>query len=103
VTDLFPPGGNHYSLRVLLSYVPILPSSQVPADGSPPGLVLAPFRGVRYAEDRVSGLAEVTSPPYDVMIQQAAAVPAILARCSLLGWMAGGLYWLAAGVLPLSS
>ncbi|HXW87279.1 MAG TPA: DUF1015 domain-containing protein, partial [Streptosporangiaceae bacterium] len=31
------------------------------------GLVLAPFRGVRYAEDRVSGLAEVTSPPYDVI------------------------------------
>jgi uncharacterized protein (DUF1015 family) len=29
--------------------------------------VLAPFRGVRYAEDRVSGLAEVTSPPYDVI------------------------------------
>jgi uncharacterized protein (DUF1015 family) len=29
--------------------------------------VLAPFRGVRYAENRVSGLAEVTSPPYDVI------------------------------------
>jgi uncharacterized protein (DUF1015 family) len=29
--------------------------------------MLAPFRGVRYAEDRVSGLAEVTSPPYDVI------------------------------------
>jgi uncharacterized protein (DUF1015 family) len=47
--------------------VPILPSSQVPAECSPQGLVLAPFRGVRYAEDRVSGLAEVTSPPYDVI------------------------------------
>jgi uncharacterized protein (DUF1015 family) len=47
--------------------VPILPSSQGPAGGSPPGLVLAPFRGIRYAEDRVSGLAEVTSPPYDVI------------------------------------
>jgi uncharacterized protein (DUF1015 family) len=47
--------------------VPILPSSQVPAGCSPQGLVLAPFRGVRYAEDRVSGLAEVTSPPYDVI------------------------------------
>jgi uncharacterized protein (DUF1015 family) len=34
---------------------------------SAPGLVLAPFRGVRYAEGRVSGLAEVTSPPYDVI------------------------------------
>jgi uncharacterized protein (DUF1015 family) len=29
--------------------------------------VLAPFRGVRYAPERVSGLAEVTSPPYDVV------------------------------------
>ena len=29
--------------------------------------MLEPFRGVRYAEDRVSGLAEVTSPPYDVI------------------------------------
>jgi len=34
-----------------------------------------------------------------VVIQQAAAVPAILAGCSLLGWIPGGLYWLAAGVL----
>jgi uncharacterized protein (DUF1015 family) len=47
--------------------MPILPSSQGPAQESAPGLVLAPFRGVRYAEDRVSGLAEVTSPPYDVI------------------------------------
>ncbi len=29
--------------------------------------MLAPFRGVRYAQDRVSGLAQVTSPPYDVI------------------------------------
>jgi uncharacterized protein (DUF1015 family) len=28
---------------------------------------MAPFRGVRYAAGRVSGLAEVTSPPYDVI------------------------------------
>jgi uncharacterized protein (DUF1015 family) len=47
--------------------VPILPSSQARAGSSPQGLTLAPFRGVRYAEDRVSGLAEVTSPPYDVI------------------------------------
>jgi uncharacterized protein (DUF1015 family) len=47
--------------------VQILPSSQGPAGDSPLDLVLAPFRGVRYAEDRVSGLAEVTSPPYDVI------------------------------------
>jgi uncharacterized protein (DUF1015 family) len=34
--------------------------------------VLAPFRGVRYAPKRVSGLAEVTSPPYDVIGQESA-------------------------------
>ncbi len=38
----------------------------------PPGLALAPFRGVRYAQQRVSGLAEVTSPPYDVIGQDSA-------------------------------
>jgi uncharacterized protein (DUF1015 family) len=58
------PGGNGRRLLVLLTCVPILPSSQAV---SAPGLVLAPFRGVRYAEGRVSGLAEVTSPPYDVI------------------------------------
>jgi uncharacterized protein (DUF1015 family) len=31
--------------------------------------VLAPFRGLRYAPDKVSGLAEVTSPPYDAIGQ----------------------------------
>ncbi|MGE5132492.1 MAG: DUF1015 domain-containing protein [Gemmatimonadota bacterium] len=41
----------------------ILPSARQSA----PGLALAPFRGLRYAPDRVSGLAEVTSPPYDVI------------------------------------
>jgi uncharacterized protein (DUF1015 family) len=29
--------------------------------------VLAPFRGIRYARDRVSSIANVTSPPYDVI------------------------------------
>ncbi len=29
--------------------------------------MLAPFRGIRYARDRVSGIANVTSPPYDVI------------------------------------
>ena len=29
--------------------------------------MLAPFRGTRYARDRVSGIANVTSPPYDVI------------------------------------
>jgi uncharacterized protein (DUF1015 family) len=31
------------------------------------GLVLAPFRGIRYVPDRVSSIANVTSPPYDVI------------------------------------
>jgi uncharacterized protein (DUF1015 family) len=44
--------------------VQILPSDSGPASS---GLVLAPFRGVRYDPERVSGLAEVTSPPYDVI------------------------------------
>jgi uncharacterized protein (DUF1015 family) len=43
--------------------VQILPSGAPPAAG----LVLAPFRGLRYSQARVSGLAEVTSPPYDVI------------------------------------
>jgi uncharacterized protein (DUF1015 family) len=47
--------------------VQILPSGREPAAPGPAGLVLAPFRAVRYARDRVSGLAEVTSPPYDVI------------------------------------
>jgi uncharacterized protein (DUF1015 family) len=49
--------------------VQIPPSSSVPAGQSDNELELAPFRGVRYAQDRVSGLAEVTSPPYDVIVQ----------------------------------
>jgi uncharacterized protein (DUF1015 family) len=47
--------------------VQILPSGHEPAAPAPGGLALAPFRGVRYARDRVTGLAEVTSPPYDVI------------------------------------
>ena len=42
-----------------------LPSDPQPARSS--GLALAPFRAVRFAPDRVSGLADVTSPPYDVI------------------------------------
>jgi uncharacterized protein (DUF1015 family) len=38
----------------------------LPSD-SGSGLVLAPFRGIRYSPDRVSGIANVTSPPYDVI------------------------------------
>lgn len=33
------------------------------------GLRLTPFRGLRYAPDRVSSLAAVTSPPYDVVVR----------------------------------
>ncbi|MFE9397958.1 DUF1015 family protein [Streptomyces flavidovirens] len=33
------------------------------------GLRLAPFRGLRYVPERVSGLAAVTSPPYDVVVR----------------------------------
>ena len=39
--------------------------------------MLAPFRGLRYAPDRVSGLAEVTSPPYDAI--GPGSVPRLLA------------------------
>jgi uncharacterized protein (DUF1015 family) len=34
--------------------------------------VLEPFRGVRYAQEKVAGLAEVTSPPYDVIAHDTA-------------------------------
>ncbi|WP_415948971.1 DUF1015 family protein [Streptomyces sp. KLOTTS4A1] len=33
------------------------------------GLNLSPFRGLRYAPDRVGSLAAVTSPPYDVVVR----------------------------------
>ncbi|GAU66349.1 hypothetical protein SSP35_02_07220 [Streptomyces sp. NBRC 110611] len=33
------------------------------------GLRLRPFRGLRYAPDRVSSLTAVTSPPYDVVVR----------------------------------
>jgi uncharacterized protein (DUF1015 family) len=48
--------------------VQILPSGEQSASG----LTLAPFRGLRYAQDRVSGIAEVTSPPYDVIAHDTA-------------------------------
>jgi uncharacterized protein (DUF1015 family) len=47
--------------------VQILPSGHRPSDRGAAGLTLTPFRGIRYAEARISGLAEVTSPPYDVI------------------------------------
>ena len=56
--------------------------------------MLAPFRGLRYAQDRVSGLAEVTSPPYDVIAHDAedhllASDPHNIVRLILPRHMAG--------------
>jgi len=74
--------------------------------------VLAPFRGIRYARDRVSGIANVTSPPYDVISGGSlehlrAADPHNVVRLILPGeaadasQAAAGLLraWLSAGVL----
>jgi uncharacterized protein (DUF1015 family) len=74
--------------------VQILPSGQRPAAPAQAGLELAPFRGIRYARDRVSGLAEVTSPPYDVIAhdiedQLFAADPHNVVRL-ILPWHAPG-------------
>jgi uncharacterized protein (DUF1015 family) len=52
--------------------VQILPSGRGPAAPGPAGLALEPFRGVRYAQEKVAGLAEVTSPPYDVIAHDTA-------------------------------
>ncbi|MGH8940338.1 MAG: DUF1015 domain-containing protein, partial [Actinomycetes bacterium] len=46
------------------------PSASAPADR---GLVVSPFRGVRFAAERVRDLAAVTSPPYDVVDAESAA------------------------------
>ncbi len=83
----------------------------LPSD-SGSGLVLAPFRGIRYARDRVSGIANVTSPPYDVISGGSlehlrAADPHNVVRLILPGEdadasrAAAGLLreWLSAGVL----
>jgi uncharacterized protein (DUF1015 family) len=80
--------------------------------GSGSGLVLAPFCGIRYAPDRVSSIANVTSPPYDVITssildQLRAADPHNVVRLILPGEdaaaskAAAGLLreWLSSGVL----
>jgi uncharacterized protein (DUF1015 family) len=80
--------------------------------GSGSGLVLAPFRGIRYARDRVSGIANVTSPPYDVISGGSlehlrAADPHNVVRLILPGEAAGANQaaasllreWLSSGVL----
>jgi uncharacterized protein (DUF1015 family) len=74
--------------------------------------VLAPFRGIRYARDRVSGIANVTSPPYDVISDGIldhlrAADPHNVVRLILPGKDAGASKvaasllreWLSSGVL----
>jgi uncharacterized protein (DUF1015 family) len=74
--------------------------------------VLAPFRGIRYARDRVSGIANVTSPPYDVISSGSlehlrAADPHNVVRLILPGEAAGANQaaasllreWLSSGVL----
>jgi uncharacterized protein (DUF1015 family) len=74
--------------------------------------VLAPFRGIRYARDRVSGIANVISPPYDVISggileHLRAADPHNVVRLILPGEDAGASQaaasllreWLSAGVL----
>src|ERR1022692_2725541 len=71
IADL-SPGGNPGRPVVLLTYVQILPSGHGPATPGSAGLALEPFRGVRYAQERVTGLAEVTSPPYDVIAHDTA-------------------------------
>jgi uncharacterized protein (DUF1015 family) len=52
--------------------VQILPSGHGPAAPESAGLALEPFHGVRYAQEKVTGLAEVTSPPYDVIAHDTA-------------------------------
>jgi uncharacterized protein (DUF1015 family) len=84
------------------------------------GLVLAPFRGVRYDPSRVSGLGDVTSPPYDVigpgtLDELLAASPYNVVRLILPGYSGLSLdaraagaeaarrlrSWLASGVLAV--
>jgi uncharacterized protein (DUF1015 family) len=77
-----------------------------------PGVTLAPFRGIRYARNRVSGIANVISPPYDVisggsLAHLRAADPHNVVRLILPGEDAGAAKaaasllaeWLSDGVL----
>jgi uncharacterized protein (DUF1015 family) len=76
-----------------------------------PGLALMPFRAVRYAASRVSSLAAVTSPPYDLIDEDAlerfmADEPHNVVRLILpqedYGQAAGTLRsWLDSGVLTV--
>jgi uncharacterized protein (DUF1015 family) len=78
-----------------------------------PGLVLEPFRAVRYAPSKVSSLAAVTSPPYDLIDEEAlnrfmADEPHNIVRLILpqqdYADAAGTLRsWLASGVLTVDA
>lgn len=50
--------------------MPGMPSASLGQPPSADGLVLAPFRALRYDSARVSSLAAVLSPPYDVIDDQ---------------------------------
>jgi len=54
---------------------PLTGSIPATSPSFPTGLVLAPFRGLRYDADVAGDLTQVTSPPYDVV--DAAAVLAL--------------------------
>jgi uncharacterized protein (DUF1015 family) len=43
------------------------------SSGADAGLVVKPFRGIRYAPDRVGDIGAVTSPPYDVISSEVLA------------------------------
>lgn len=50
-----------------LDEIPALTRWSVFSSELSPGVTLAPFRGIRYAQGRVSGIANVTAPPYDMI------------------------------------
>ena len=68
-----PADGNLDHRAGLLTCVQTFPSGRAPGSREPATLSLEPFRAVRYCPDRVSGIAEVTSPPYDVIGSAAVA------------------------------
>jgi uncharacterized protein (DUF1015 family) len=85
----------------------------MPEVSTQPGLALEPFRAVRYAPSKVSSLAAVTSPPYDLIDEDAldrfmADEPHNIVRLILpqqdYGEAAGTLRsWLDSGVLTVDS
>ena len=51
----------------ILDEIAALTREYTPVSGPRPGVMLAPFRGIRYAGKRGSGIRNVTSPPYDMI------------------------------------